>query len=44
VPSGSALVARREGADEPVLRTLEQLPMDRFTSPNDVSEAYGKLT
>ena len=35
--------ARQEGADEPVLRTLEQLPMDRFNSPNDVSEAYGKL-
>jgi hypothetical protein len=25
-----------------VLQTLEQLPMNNFNSPNDVSEAVGK--
>lgn len=34
--------ARDEGADDNVLRTLRDLPMDRFNSPNDVSEAFGK--
>jgi len=34
--------ARSNGADDEVLQTLEGLPMDRFNSPNDVSEAYGK--
>lgn len=35
--------AQSEGADEQVLETLRRLPMDRFNSPNDVSEAFGKL-
>jgi hypothetical protein len=35
--------ARDNGADDNVLRTLEDLPADRFNSPNDVSEALGKL-
>jgi len=35
--------ARDKGADDDVLRTLQRLPMDRFNSPNDVSEAFGKL-
>jgi hypothetical protein len=35
--------ARDKGADDNVLRTLENLPADRFNSPNDVSEAFGKL-
>jgi hypothetical protein len=35
--------ARDNGADDNVLRTLEDLPADRFNSPNDVSEAFGKL-
>lgn len=34
--------ARSNGADENVLNTLEQLPRDRFNSPNDVSEAIGQ--
>jgi len=34
--------ARDNGAGEDVVRTLESLPADRFNSPNDVSEAYGK--
>lgn len=36
--------ARSNGADEDVTTTLEQLPFDRFNSPNDVSEAIGKLS
>jgi hypothetical protein len=35
--------ARENGADDNVMRTLEQLPRDRFNSPNDVSEAVGEL-
>lgn len=35
--------AEERGADENVLETLRRLPMDRFNSPNDVSEAFGKL-
>ena len=34
--------ARKNGADDEVMQTLEELPSDRFNSPNDVSEAYGK--
>jgi hypothetical protein len=34
--------ARSNGADEKVLRTLQELPADRFNSPNDVSEAFGR--
>jgi hypothetical protein len=34
--------ARANRADDNVLRTLESLSMDRFNSPNDVSEALGK--
>ncbi|WP_213453397.1 DUF2795 domain-containing protein [Rhizomonospora bruguierae] len=35
--------ARQHGADENVLKTLEKLPGNRFNSPNDISEAVGKL-
>ncbi|MDP9420882.1 MAG: DUF2795 domain-containing protein [Actinomycetota bacterium] len=35
--------ARDQGADDNVLSTLEQLPAERFNSPNDISEAIGKL-
>lgn len=35
--------AEEQGADEQVLETLRQLPVDSFNSPNDVSEAWGKL-
>ena len=35
--------AEQSGADENALEVLRELPMDRFNSPNDVSEAVGKL-
>jgi hypothetical protein len=35
--------AKSKGADDDVTSTLEQLPFDEFNSPNDVSEAIGKL-
>jgi hypothetical protein len=35
--------ARENGADDNVIRSLEELPRDRFNSPNDVSEAIGDL-
>jgi hypothetical protein len=35
--------ARDKGADDEVIRTLERLPLDEFNSPNDVSEAFGKI-
>jgi hypothetical protein len=34
--------AKEKGADDDVIRTLRSLPVDRFNSPNDVSEALGK--
>ncbi len=36
--------AESQGADENVRQTLQSLPMDRFNSPNDVSEAIGRLS
>jgi hypothetical protein len=33
--------AREQGADDQVVRTLENLSRDRFNSPNDVSQALG---
>jgi Protein of unknown function (DUF2795) len=35
--------ARQKGADEKVINTLQSLPLDRFNSPNDISEAIGKI-
>lgn len=35
--------AREAGADEDVIDIIEGLPMDRFNSPNDVSEAISGL-
>lgn len=35
--------AQEEGANERVMETLRNLPMDTFNSPNDVSEAFGKM-
>jgi hypothetical protein len=35
--------ARSHGADEAVVSTLERLPMDEFNSPNDISEAFGRI-
>jgi hypothetical protein len=34
--------ARANGADDNVVQTLQDLPMDQFNSPNDVSEAVGR--
>jgi uncharacterized protein DUF2795 len=34
--------ARKNGADDNVLETLQNLSGDRFNSPNDVSGAVGK--
>ena len=34
--------AQEQGADDDVRELLERLPMERFNSPNDVSEAIGK--
>jgi hypothetical protein len=34
--------AKDHGAGDDVVQTLENLPFDRFNSPNDVSEAFGK--
>jgi hypothetical protein len=36
--------AKGQGADADVTSTLEELPFDEFNSPNDVSEAIGKLS
>lgn len=36
-------VARDHGADKKVLDTLKSLPMNNFNSPNDISEAFGKM-
>ncbi|HEV7897196.1 MAG TPA: DUF2795 domain-containing protein [Planosporangium sp.] len=35
--------ARENGADDNAMRTLQELPRDRFNSPNDVSEAVGDM-
>lgn len=35
--------ARREGADENVCATLEQLPDDEFQTPAEVSQAFGAM-
>ncbi len=35
--------ARQEGASQEVQQTLERLPDQTYNSPNDVSEAIGKL-
>jgi hypothetical protein len=34
--------ARSKGAPDDIVQTLQNLPSDRFNSPNDVSEAFGK--
>jgi hypothetical protein len=36
--------AKKKGADDEVIGTLERMSGDRFNSPNDVSEAIGKLS
>lgn len=35
--------ARDHGADKKVLDTLKLLPGNDFNSPNDISEAFGKI-
>lgn len=35
--------ARQEGASQDVIGTLEQMPGDQYNSPNDVSQAIGKV-
>ncbi len=35
--------AQDHGADKNALDALQRMPGDRFNSPNDVSEAIGKL-
>lgn len=35
--------ARDEGADDSVLTTLKSLPVDHFDTPNEISEAIGKM-
>ena len=35
--------AQQEGADQEVIDTLQQMPGDNFNSPNDVSQAIGKI-
>ncbi len=36
--------ATSQGADDDIRSTLENLPMEEFNSPNDVSEAIGKMS
>jgi hypothetical protein len=35
--------AKSDGADDLVIETLQRMPGDRFNSPNDVSQAIGKV-
>ena len=35
--------AKSEGADTTVIETLQRMPGDHFNSPNDVSQAIGKV-
>jgi hypothetical protein len=35
--------AEREGADEDIRTTLEQLPDEEYRTPADVSQALGKI-
>jgi hypothetical protein len=35
--------AEQSGADDQVLAALRQLPGNKFNSPNEVSEAFGKV-
>lgn len=35
--------AKREGADEELCRTLEQMPGEQFDTPADVSKAIGQI-
>ncbi len=37
------MTAKDQGADENVVSTLENMPMDKFNSPNDVTETIGKM-
>lgn len=35
--------AKGEGADNNVIETLKEMPMNQFNSPNDVAQAIGKI-
>ncbi len=35
--------AREHGADKKVLETLKAIPGNDYNSPNDISEAFGKM-
>lgn len=35
--------AKQQGASDDVLNTLQQMPGDSYNSPNDVSQAIGKI-
>lgn len=35
--------AQREGADQNVIGTLQEMPGEKYNSPNDVAEAIGKM-
>ncbi|MDP3958205.1 MAG: DUF2795 domain-containing protein [bacterium] len=35
--------AEAEGAGKDVVETIRSIPMERFNSPNDVSEGIGKI-
>lgn len=35
--------AEEEGADQNVVQTLQHMPMEKFNSPNDVTQAIGKI-
>lgn len=35
--------AKDQGADENVINTLQNMQMEDFNSPNDVTEAIGKM-
>ena len=35
--------AQEEGADQNLVRTLEQIPGDQFRSPKEISQAIGEI-
>jgi len=37
-------VARSKGADDDVLETLRELPIEQFNGPSDVNEALGRMS
>lgn len=35
--------AKQEGASQDVLQTLQRMPGEKYNSPNDVSQAIGRI-